>query len=86
VWREIEERFGSRVVNVTNADTIIAEGAALVDHLGMLPVLARSIGVRLADGTFYELFPARTLAKPEVCKKQINFFALTTVTVKRSWF
>jgi molecular chaperone DnaK (HSP70) len=74
VRREIQERFGSRVVYVKNADTIIAEGAARVDYLGMLPVLARSLGVRLADGAFYELFPARTVAKPGVCAKQINFF------------
>ena len=74
VRREIQERFGSRVVYVRNADTIIAEGAARVDYLGMLPVLARSLGVRLADGAFYELFPAGTVAKKGVCEKQINFF------------
>ena len=74
VRREMQERFGSRVVHVKNEDTIIAEGAARVDYLGMLPVLARSLGVRLADGSFYELFPAGTLAKPGVCEKQINFF------------
>jgi molecular chaperone DnaK (HSP70) len=74
VRREMQERFGSRVIYVKNADTIIAEGAARVDYLGMQPVLARSLGVRLADGAFYELFPAGTLAKPDVCKKQINFF------------
>ena len=39
-----------------------------------MPVLARSLGVRLADGSFYELLPAGTLAKPGVCEKQINFF------------
>lgn len=74
VQREMQERFGSRITHVKNADTIIAEGAALVDYLGMHPVLARSIGVRLSDGAYYELFPAGTLAKPEVCKKTINFF------------
>jgi molecular chaperone DnaK (HSP70) len=74
VRREIRDRFGSRVHEVKNADTIIAEGAALVDYLGMLPVLARSLGVRLADGAFYELFAAGTVAKPGVCEKQINFF------------
>lgn len=74
VQREIQERFGSRVHQVKNADTIIAEGAACVDYLGLLPVLARSLGVRLADGAFFELFSAGTLAKPDVCNKQINFF------------
>lgn len=74
VRREMQERFGSRVIYVPNADTIIAEGAARVDYLGMHPVLARSLGVRLADGAFYELFPAGTVAKPGACEKRINFF------------
>jgi molecular chaperone DnaK (HSP70) len=46
----------------------------LVDFLGMQPVLARSLGVRLSDGAFYEVFKAGTLANPEVCAKTINFF------------
>lgn len=74
VRREMQERFGRRVIDVKNPDTIIAEGAARVDYLGMMPVLARSLGVRLADGEYYELLPAGTLAKPGVCEKQINFF------------
>jgi len=74
VQREMQERFGSRITHVKNADTIIAEGAALVDYMGMHPVLARSIGVRLSNGAFYELFPAGTMAKPGICEKTINFF------------
>jgi len=74
VRREMEERFGARIVPIRNADTIIAEGAALVDYLGMHPVMARSLGVRLSDGAFYEVFRAGTLAIPEVCRKTINFF------------
>jgi molecular chaperone DnaK (HSP70) len=74
VQSQMAERFGARIVPVSNADTIIAEGAALVDSLGMQPVLSRPFGVRLADGSFYEIFPAGTAAKPEVCQKTINFF------------
>lgn len=74
VQREMQERFGSRITHVKNADTIIAEGAALVDYMGMHPVLARSIGVRLSNGSFYELFPAGTMAKAGICEKTINFF------------
>ena len=74
VQREMEERFGAHIIPIPNADTIIAEGAALVDYFGMQPVLARSLGVRLSDGAFYEVFKAGTLAKPELCKKTINFF------------
>ena len=74
VKREMQERFGSRITHIKNADTIIAEGAALVDYFGMHPVLARGLGVRLASGAYYELFPAGTMAKPGVCEKTINFF------------
>jgi len=70
----MQERFGSRIIHVNNADTIIAEGAALVDYLGMHPVFSRSLGVRLSDGSYYELFPAGTIAKPEACRKTINFY------------
>jgi len=72
--RQMQERFGSRIVHVDNADTIIAEGAALVDYLGMHPVLARSLGVKLSDGSYYELFPEGTIAKPELFRKTINFY------------
>lgn len=74
VKREMQERFGYRIAHVKNADTIIAEGAALIDYLGLRPVLARSLGVRLSDGAYFELFPAGTLAKPGICEKTINFF------------
>jgi molecular chaperone DnaK (HSP70) len=76
VQREMADRFGARIVHVPNADTIIAEGAALIDSLSMQPVLARSIGVRLSDESFYEVFPAGTVAKPEICQKTINFFCV----------
>lgn len=74
VKREMQERFGSRITHIKNPDTIIAEGAALVDYLGMQPVLARGLGVRLSSGAYYELFPAGTIAKPGICEKTINFF------------
>jgi len=76
IQSQMADRFGARIVHVPNADTIIAEGAALVDSLGMQPVLARSIGVRLSDESFYEVFAAGTVAKPEVCQKTINFFCV----------
>jgi molecular chaperone DnaK len=74
VQRQMTERFGARIVQVPNADTIIAEGAALIDSLGMQPVLARAIGVRLSDESFYEIFPAGSMATPAVCTKTVNFF------------
>ena len=74
IKREMQERFGSRITHIKNADTIIAEGAALVDYMGMHPVLARGLGVRLSSGAYYELFPPGTMAKPGVCEKTINLF------------
>jgi len=76
VQRQMEDRFGARIVHVPNAEAIIAEGAALVDSLEMQPVLAKAIGVRLSDQSIYEVFRAGTVAKPEVCQKSINFFCV----------
>jgi len=74
VQRDMQERFGARLVEVPNADTIIAEGAAIVEARGMFPVLARSIGVRLSDGNIYEILQAGTIAKRDLCRKSVNFF------------
>jgi molecular chaperone DnaK (HSP70) len=74
VRKDLEERFGARLEVVKNADTIIAEGAAIVDALGMFPILAHSIGIRLSDDSDYEIFPAGTVAKPGICKRTVHFF------------
>jgi molecular chaperone DnaK (HSP70) len=55
---EMVKRFGNRIVRVSNADTIIAEGASVIDAEGLQPILARTIGIGLADGAFY-LFSRR---------------------------
>jgi hypothetical protein len=62
------------MVQVENADTIIAEGASVVDTLGLYPALARPVCVELSDGTNYEIFKAGELAKPDVCRKEIALF------------
>jgi len=70
----LRDLFGHRIVEVQNANTIIAEGAAVVDAMGLQPSLARSINVELSDGTLYEIFKEGLVADTNVCRKKINFF------------
>lgn len=74
IRQEMEERFGYRLEEVSNPDTIIAEGAAIIDALELQPALARSIGIQLSDDSYYEVFPAGTIAKSASVPKQINMF------------
>ena len=74
VRKEMRDRFGTRMVEVENADSIIAEGAAIVDALDLHPVLARPICIQLSDGSHYEVFKAGALAKEEVCSKEVALF------------
>lgn len=74
VQRAMRERFGCTVVNVKNSNSIIAEGAAIADALGLGPAFAASVAVELSDGTHHEVFKAGDLAKAKICNKTINFF------------
>ena len=70
----LSELFGHRIVNVENGDTIIAEGAAIIDSLNLQLILANSINVELSDRTQYVVFKQRALATSTLCYKKINFF------------
>lgn len=70
----LRDLFGHRIVEVQNANTIIAEGAAVVDAEGLQPSMGRSISVELSDGTLYEVFKGGLVADTNVCRKKINFF------------
>lgn len=74
VRKHLREMFGHRIVEIHNASTIIAEGAAIVDAEGLQPVLARSLNVELSDGILYEVFSPGIIADPNVCYKKLNFF------------
>jgi molecular chaperone DnaK (HSP70) len=74
IREEMRNRFGTTMVHVENADTVIAEGAAIVDALNLQPVLARPICIELSDGSPYELFKAGTITKRDVCSKEVVFF------------
>ncbi len=73
IRQELLEFFGSGLKDVQNADTIIAEGAAIIDSLGLHPVFAKSIGIQLSDESYFEVFPAGMIAKG-AATKQINLF------------
>lgn len=70
---EMKRRFGARAINVAHAQSIIAEGAAIIAYLGLQPSLARPIGVRLADGTFHTMFDRDTLV-PVTSSKNVTLF------------
>jgi len=74
VQQRIRERFGHTVVIVKNADSIIAEGAAIADALGLGLVFADSVAIELSDGTCHDVFRAGEPAKPEACNKTLNLF------------
>jgi molecular chaperone DnaK (HSP70) len=76
VRQKLREMFGYRIVEIENANTIIAEGAAIVDTEGLQPILARSLNLELSDKTLYEVFSAGFIADPNVCHKKLNFFCV----------
>lgn len=72
---EMYKTFGTtKVVELSNADTVIAEGAAIASYYNWQPYLAQSIGVQLADSTYYTVFDSGTILKPETAQKEIVFF------------
>jgi molecular chaperone DnaK len=73
VRREMEKRFGSRCVQVPNAQTIIAEGAAIVAYHRYAPVLSSPIQLQLCDGSWYTIFDADTLV-PIDGQKTVTLF------------
>lgn len=73
---ELRARFGYKVIEVSNADTIIAEGAAVIDALKLQPTFARGIGIELADGNVYPVFEAGTSANTNICQKTLNFYCV----------
>ena len=73
VRQQLREMFGHRVSELRNANTIIAEGAAIIDSYGLQPILARSLNAELSDGSLYEIFPSGLPVHPDVCQKEMNF-------------
>ena len=74
VRQELREMFGHRIAEVKNVNTIIAEGAAIIDAEGLQPVLARPLNVELSDETSFEVFGSGFVTNSNVCRKKIHFF------------
>lgn len=72
---EMYKTFGTtKVVELSNADTVIAEGAAIVSYHNWQPYLVQSVGIQLADQSHYTVFDSGTILKPETAQKEIVFF------------
>jgi molecular chaperone DnaK len=74
VQSEMRKKFGHAVINVDNASSLIAEGAAVVDALNLRPVFATSVGIELSDGNPIDIFKRGDLADPSFCKQAVNLF------------
>lgn len=74
VQREMRERFGHTIVTIPDADSIIAEGAAIADAYGMHSAFADTIALELSDGTYHSIFRKGELAIPSTCSRSLNLF------------
>jgi molecular chaperone DnaK len=74
VNREMHDRFGAKLKCPENPASIIAEGAAIIDALGLQPVLSRSIAVELSDGSMLPILSAGEVVKPESCEREVTFY------------
>jgi molecular chaperone DnaK (HSP70) len=66
--------FGSRLIQISNADSIIAEGAAIVDSLNLKPVFASHISVELSDRSLYRVFKKGEVALAGQLLRPLTFY------------
>ena len=52
--------FGSSVETVSKPDCIIARGAALIDAIGLSPILQNDISIKLENNSYYPIFKAKS--------------------------
>ena len=74
VQQEMRERFGHTIVSIPDADSIIAEGAAIADAYGMHAAFADTIALELSDGTYHPVFRKGEVALPSACSRTLNLF------------
>ena len=73
--REMYKQFGvTKVVEVANADTVIAEGAAIVSYHSWQPRLVRPVCIQLSDDSQYTVFGSDTILHPSTAYKEVQFF------------
>lgn len=56
VQEHMKKKFGHRVDNVTNADLLIAQGAAVIAEMGWLPFLTKDIQIQMCDDSYWPIF------------------------------
>lgn len=56
VQNAIIKKFGHRVEAVTDADLLIAQGAAVISEMGWMPFLAKDVLIQLSDDSYWPLF------------------------------
>jgi molecular chaperone DnaK len=72
---EMHKTFGlTKVIELPNADTVIAEGAAIISYYDWQPYLVQPIDIQLADQSHYTVFESGTILKPDTAKKEVVFF------------
>jgi molecular chaperone DnaK len=72
---KMHKTFGvTKVIQIPNADTVIAEGAAIISYHNWQPYLVQSIGIQLADESFYTVFYSGTILKPDTTQKEVVLF------------
>lgn len=60
VEKKLRDQFSHRVRTISNPDTVIAEGAAVVAEMNWKPFLAKDIMVELSDGSYWTVFSKGT--------------------------
>ena len=72
---EMYQTFGfTKVIELGNADTIIAEGAAIISYNNWQPYLVRPICIKLCDESHYTIFDTGTILIPSSAKKNVALF------------
>ena len=73
--KEMHKNFGlTKVIELPNADTVIAEGAAIISYYNWQPYLVQPVDVQLADQSYYTVFDSGTILKPDTAQKEVVFF------------
>jgi len=73
--KQMRNTFGTtKVIEIPNADTVIAEGAAIISFYDWPPELVRPICIQLSDESHYTIFDKKTILKPEFAQKGVVFF------------
>jgi molecular chaperone DnaK (HSP70) len=62
------------MVTVKDADSLIAEGAAVADAYNMRAAFAETVAMELSDGTYHPLFRCGEPAIPDTCSRSLHLF------------